>query len=198
MLQDFVSQLKSMVSATIDDIHTAIPAAITEFDTDTCRATVKPYGTITHNGTDYDYPLISGVPIVSLCSPAAEAGVAIPVSKGNDCLLIISEYDLAQWISGKEQAVKMKFDLTNAIAITGLINEPVSHIKTASQQKLVRIYCGDTSIDVTQDNVTIKKGGAVIKVTDSGINLAGDVTISGNIFVGGNLSVSGVIEGTVI
>lgn len=198
MLQEFVSQLKATVSAMIDDLHTAIPAEITEFDVSACRATVKPYGTITYNGIDYDYPLISGVPIVSLCSPTTEAGVAVPVSKGDDCLLVISEYDLAQWLSGKEQAVKMKFDLSNAIAITGLISNPISHIKTASQQKLVRIYCGGASIDVAKDGVTIQKGGSVVRLTDSEINLAGDVTISGNVSVGGNLSVAGVIKGTVI
>lgn len=190
--------MRSTISSMIDDMHTAIPAEIVEFDAANCRATVKPYGSVTHNNIEYDYPMISGVPIISLFSPAADAGIVVPVCKGDDCLLVISETDLAQWLYGKEQSVEMKFDLSNAIAITGLLDKPVSHINTSSTQKLVRVYCNGTKIDVAKDNVTIQRGGSIVKVTDSGIALTGNVSIAGDVSIAGNLSVSGIISGTVV
>lgn len=198
MIQEFISQLRTTISSMLDEMHTAIPAEITDFNAAECRATVKPYGSITHNGIEYDYPMISGVPIVSLFSPASDAGVLVPISKGDDCLLVISEQDLAKWLLGKEQSVELKYDLSNAIAITGLINKPVSHIETASSQKIVRVYCNGTKVDVAKDSVTIQRGGSIVNVTDSGISLTGNTSVNGNVSINGNLSVSGIISGTVV
>ncbi|MDE7194198.1 MAG: hypothetical protein K2O14_09545 [Oscillospiraceae bacterium] len=188
MVQEFVKQMKVLVSGMINDIHTAVSARILEYNASNGTATVKPYGVMTVNGQSLDYPLISSVPVITCCSVTANVGIAFPIKAGDDCLLIFSEQDISGWQNGMTQDISLKYDLTNAIAIVGLSNRAVPAVKNASDNDKVRIFCGETTVDVEKGRVEVNVGSTRLTVADGNVKIDGNLTISGNIVYGGTCS----------
>ncbi len=188
MVQEFVKQMKMLVSGMINDIHTAVPACILEYNASNGTATVKPYGVMMANGQSLDYPLISGVHVMTCCSVTANAGIAFPTKAGDDCLLIFSEQDISGWQNGMTQDISLKYDLTNAIAIVGLSNRTVSAVKSASENDKVRIFCGETAVDIEKDRVEVNVGNTKLIVANGNVIIDGNLTVSGNIVYGGTCS----------
>lgn len=188
MIQEFVKQMKALVGSMINDIHTAVPARILEYNASNGTATVKPCGVMAANRQSLDYPLISGVPVMICCSVSTNAGIAFPVKAGDDCLLIFSEQDISGWQNGMGQDISLKYDLTNAIAIVGLSNRAVSAVKNASDNDKVRIFCGETTVDVEKGRVEVNVGSTKLTVADGNVRIDGSLTVSGNIVYGGTCS----------
>ena len=65
--------------------------------------------------------------------------IAWPIKKGDGCLLVFSEQALDYWMYGKETDTKLKFDLTNAIAIPNLTSGGNSTMKLACDEDAVAI-----------------------------------------------------------
>lgn len=140
MLQEFTNEIKKMARAAVDNSHTAIPGKITAIDSGTGLATVQPYGKfVTSDKQKLDYPALTDVPLVLPFSQSSGCGIAFPVAVGDDCLVIFSEIELDAWRSGAEAEGMLRHDLTNAIAIPGLLKNAGSQIAQANSQKSVVI-----------------------------------------------------------
>lgn len=170
MRQEFTQQIEKTAQAVVNDIHTALPGQVVSFNAEKGTATVKPIGKfITSDNIVLAYPDIAEVPVVFPCS--VNAGIAFPVMPGDNCLLIISEVELDEWRNGAEAEGSLKFDLTNAIAIPGLLNTGNGLISEA----------------ISKNGVVIASGNNKICVSGSGISVSGNLSVSGDISCAGEV-----------
>lgn len=154
MMQEFVDRINQTVQKNIDGIHTALPGEITAYDPETGLATVQPKAQFKKpNGEAMNFPPITGVPIVFPQSKAAT--IAWPVKAGDGCLLIFAEAALDYWMYGRETDTALKFDLSNAIAVPGLLAAGNAAMREACEEGAVVIESGSTSLMVSPDAVYI-------------------------------------------
>lgn len=210
MIQKFVQQLKESVQESLDGVHTCIPGEIVSFDADKCAAIVKPIGKIKRpDGQKVDYPQIAKVPLHFQQSSTQESCICFPVKPGDGCLLLFSEQALDAWRSGGEEFPDLKHDLTNAIAIMGVCRQPNELMQEAQDKDAVIIRQKDSRGMFSNDEVllkrnddqfmqmkggeiTLKNGGTILKLTGSGADLTGNLTVSGKITAQGDVVGAGI------
>lgn len=173
MLQDVVSQIESLVQEETNSMHTAIPGTILSFDKQTGRATVQPKGRIKMSETEYlDYPRINDVPVVFPFCSSLSAGIAFPVNSGDSCILIFSEQALDFWLGKGDTSSELKYSLTNAVAIPGLVKFSPDMLVEANDEQCLIAACGENKIKVKKEKTEF----------------------SGNVVIAGNLEVKGTIN----
>lgn len=151
MLQNLVQQIEETARSVMNELHTALPGKVVSIDFGTGMASIKPCGKyITSSGKKLEYPVLTEVPLVFPFSQSAGAGMAFPVKAGDGCLVIISETALDEWRSGAEAEAPLRYDLTNAMAIPGLLSAGGSLVAEACAQNSV-IICGNLVVkgDIT-------------------------------------------------
>lgn len=164
MMQEFVDQINKSARSATEDMHTALPGEIKSYDPDKGVATVLPKAKFTKpDGSTMDFPEISGVPV--MFPQSKNVTIAWPIKKGDGCLLVFSEQALDYWMYGKETDTKLKFDLTNAIAIPNLTSGGNSTMKLACDEDAVAIAAGDTTVKITPSTVQAKVGETVLTVS---------------------------------
>lgn len=166
MTTEYMQELKSYVHDVIDEIHTALPGTINDFDAAACTATITPDGNFRNkDGSKIPFPVINAVPVIFPC--AGGTGIAFPVNRGDKCLLLFSE-------QSPDPNADLRYDLSNAIAIVGMFGTPSA---------LVREAQGSGMTIVAQGNARVAIGNGLVSIT-------------GNVRISGNLSVSGNINGS--
>lgn len=194
MLQEFVQKIEDTARSVVNEIHTALPGRIEEFNPDTGLATVLPSGKFkTTNGKMIDYPAITGVPVLFPQSASLGVYIAFPVSQGDDCLIIISEQELDAWLYDGVSENDLRFDLTNAIAIPGLSNKGSVALTEACNDKSIVILNSSAKVKVEKTQVSISLGDTQICVCENGIAVRGDLNVTGNIISTGSIK-SGNID----
>lgn len=177
MLQELAEEIENTARAVTDQIHTALPGRISSVDVDSGMVSVQPLGQfITSDGEKLDYPLLTEVPLVLPFCQRTGAGVVFPVCVGDSCLIIVSEVELDSWRSNVEESEgSLRFDLSSAIAIPGLLRSDSRYkdlFKKASLEDAVMIVADD--------------GRTSLKVSERGIAICGDLKVEGNISYTGN------------
>jgi len=173
MMQDLVKAITDTVTSMLNEVHTALPAEIVEFDPKDCTATVLPLAKmVLTNGKVIDYPQITDVPVMFQQGAGRDVSVVFPVKKGDGCLLIVSEQTLDMWRGEGEQFSEMKYALSNAVALPGLFSKPPKEIKDAIE---------DDCIIVTNKNLKMV-------ISEKHIGIDGDVKIRGDVKVSGSVS----------
>lgn len=196
MLQEFVQEVENMTRGIINELHTALPAKIVKIDYKKGTVAAKPVGNfVTEDNTALEYPLIDDIPIVMPISN--DIGIAYPVMVGDSCLIIVSEIELDEWRTGSKSDGTLKFELSNAIAIPGLLKKPSKLLTKASSNRSVVISASDnTEISVSKDTVNIKSPKVTVNVGSTNMTLQGSTaTLNGNINVNGNITYSGTLSG---
>ena len=178
MLQEFSQEVENTARSVVDEIHTALPATIVAFDAAKGLANVQPIGKyVTADGSLINYPTITEAPIVFPYSQQSNVGIGFPIKVGDSCMVIISEVELDEWRSGADSEGSLRFDLTSAMVIPGLIKGNVKLTSKATNSNAVVISSGSSEI-------TVSKGG---------IAISGSLTVSGNITCTGDIK-SGAIS----
>lgn len=168
-----VSQIENLVQEETNSMHTAIPGTILSFDKQTGRATVQPKGKIKMSETEYlDYPQLNDIPVVFPFCSSLSAGIAFPVNAGDTCLLIFCEQALDSWLGKGDTTSELKYSLTNAVAIPGLMKFSPDAAFEASDKQCLVVACGNNKIKVGKDKTEF----------------------SGNVVIDGNLDVKGKIN----
>mgnify|MGYP006876240596 FL=1 len=175
MIQELAQEIENIANAQVSGIHTALPGQIISFDAGTGLASVKPAGEFATENGNIDYPIITDAPIVAPYCQAAACGLAFPILPGDSCIIIISEVELNSWRSGAKSEGSLRFDLTNAMVIPGLLTCGVQPFARATASNSAIICAGETEIEVRASGVTIK-GNVVI---DGSIMASGDVKAAG-------------------
>lgn len=164
MMQEFVDQVNKTARKATEDMHTALPGVITSFDPGSGMASVQPKAKFKKpDGKTMDFPEVTGVPVVF--PQSAGATIAWPIKPGDGCLIVFSESALDYWMYGKETDTALKFDLSSAIAIPGLLAKGNPAMQTA---------CGE-------DAVVVVAGGTTLKVTPSEVTIIGNLKVNGKI-----------------
>ena len=164
MLQEFVDQINKTARKATEGMHTALPGKIVSYDAGTGLAVVQPVAKFKKpNGDTMDFPKVTGVPVVF--PQSATVSIAWPIKEGDGCLLVFAESTLDYWMYGKETDTTLKFDLSNAIAITGL---------SPKGRDAMQIACAE-------DAAVIKAGGTVLKVKSDGVFITGNLTVTGGV-----------------
>lgn len=166
MMQEFTQQVEAMARAVTDDIHTALPGEITSLDASAGLATAKPIGKYTNtNGEQMEYPIITDAPVVFPLCQSAGAGMAFPVLKGDSCLILVSEVELDEWRTGAKSEGALKFDLSSAVVLPGLLQGGGDIVAKACKKNAV----------------VVSAGGTELMVSDAGVNIDGDLIVTGDI-----------------
>lgn len=182
MLHEFAQQVEETARAVVNEIHTAIPGTIVSFDPVKGTALVKPNGKyITSDGILLDYPQIPEIPVVFPFCETQEIGMAFPVEKGDSCLLIVSEVELDEWLTGAEAEGSLKFDLTNSICIPGPMKHGGGIIEEACREKSVIIGNEANKIKVNRNKINMVSGRTQISLSEAGVSINGSLTVEGNI-----------------
>lgn len=182
MIQEFSQQVEETARAVVGEVHTALPGGIVSFDPGAGTATVKPAGKyVTSDGKALDYPTITEAPVVFPFCQSAGIGMAFPIKKKDDCLIIISEMELDAWRSGAESEGSLRFDLTSAMVIPGLLNGGAAIFEKACSRDAVVIQAGETELMVYDAGVEIVAGENELKITGNDIKVKGDMKVDGNI-----------------
>lgn len=176
MMQEFVQSVKDTAKKATEEMHTAVPATIVSYDTDSGLAVVQPQARFKKpDGNTLSYPTINGVPVVFPQSQGAS--IAFPIKAGDGCLLVFSETALDYWLYGKETSTDLKFDLSNAIAIPNISTAGNDAMREACAEDAVVLSAGETKIKVKSDGVYISGN---LKV-DGKIEATGDVVATGSV-----------------
>lgn len=183
MLQELTTEFEHTAQSIVDGIHTALPGEIVEFDG--AVATVKPIGKfITSDEVELDYPLITEAPVCLPFCQSVNTGMAFPVKKGDSCLIIVSEVELDAWRSGAESEGSLRFDLTSAVVIPGLLKTVCSAAVKASEQDAVVVVADDTEICITKKECKVTRGPTILKVSDAGVDITGNLNVTGDVKAG--------------
>lgn len=189
MMQELTQQIEETARAVTDEIHTAMPGTIVAFDPGSGTATVKPSGKyVTADGKSLDYPQITDVPVAFPFCQTAGVGIAFPVGKGDSCLIVISEVELDEWRTGAESEGSLRFDLTSAMCIPGLLEGGGDIISKACQNNAVIVGAGDVEVMVSDAGAVITSGGTKMTVSDDGVAISGDLKVDGNISSTGTIT----------
>lgn len=171
MMQEFIQEIEDTARAVTDQIHTALPGKIVSYSSG--LASVKPYGKfVTSDGKELDYPVLTEAPVLFPFCPSADVGLFFPIKPGDDCLVIISEVELDAWRSNAESEASLRFDLTSAICIPGLMKKPHGMLNYA----------------LDNNAVTLVSGNTVLSVQGSKISITGDLEVNGNINCSGTVN----------
>lgn len=140
VIQELTNEINKTARAAVNNVHTAIPGKVLSLDLKTGLAAVQPYGKyVTSDHVKLDYPVLTDVPLVFPFSQTFGCGIVFPVQPGDDCLVIFSEIGLDAWMSGAESEGLLRFDLSSAVAIPGMIREAGSLVSQANESHAVVI-----------------------------------------------------------
>lgn len=180
MLQEFIESLKNMMTAKINEIHTAIPGKIVSFDTKTGLATVLPTMKFRmKDGSTVAYPQITGVPVVFPQGLGQQATIAFPVKPNDSCLIIVAEHSIEYWLYGQETDTDLSFDLTDAFCIPGLFPAANKVVAEACEQNAVIVDVKGTRAVIRKDSVSVTAQNVVIE---------GDLRVNGSISATGEIN----------
>lgn len=189
MMQEFAQQVEETARAVVDEIHTALPGTVISFNPGSGTAAVRPNGKyVTADGKQIAYPQITNVPVTFPFCQTAGVGIAFPVGKGDSCLIIISEVELDEWRTGAESEGSLRFDLTSAMCIPGLLEGGADIVSKACQNNAVFVSAGGTEVMVADDSVRITSGETDMTVSEVGVAIRGDLKVDGNISSTGTIT----------
>lgn len=149
------------------ELRVAIPGIVQSFDVNAQTVVVQPalkeriidqFG----NMSMVNLPLLLDVPIVMPRSGGF--ALTMPVSVGDECLVIFSDMCIDAWWSYggvHVQAEKRRHDLSDAIAIIGIWSQPrrISNYSSTSAQ--LRTENGSQCIDISQSGIDLR--GTIMK-----------------------------------
>lgn len=173
--------IKSWMQEGIDQVHTALPAVVKEYDAENNKAKVQPVGNYkVKDGADLPFPIIHDVPVVFPMGMGGTAGMTFPVVPGDGCLVIFSESQMDDFLNeGYDSEDLRTHDMRDAICIPGLYAPQVSASRAS------------------QGSVNIWFGGTMITITDGSVNISGaTLTVSGDV-IGGGISLDNHVHGGV-
>jgi len=120
--EDPVDAMETWLRARLEDVHVALPGAVTTYSKETRLATVKPSVRLRSlHGDKLAIPPIQGVPVI--WPGSQDFTVQSTLKRGDRVLLVFSESSIGNWIRGAgdvDAEDETRFSLQDAVAIPGL------------------------------------------------------------------------------
>ena len=181
MIQEFTQEVKNLIHDILKDVHTIIQGKIESYNPDDCTAFILPYGKYKKpDGTTLDYPVIPDVPVYVTQGSGQTATIAVPVKKGDECLILFSEQTTDTWRTGALSSTDLRFDLSNAVAVVGMFARPNPLMREAYSDDAIIIQNGNGRIKMTKTDITVQAVNVMV-------NASGNATVTAD----GNVRVSG-------
>lgn len=186
MSTSFIKLLQNYFDSRMDEVHTAIPGRIVEYDASKQEAVVQPmikrrYFDAEGNPNGLvDQPAIVAVPVVF---PSSGGGIiSFPVKQGDTVLIIFSEISLDTFNFSDGSAPvdpedHRKFNYSDAIAIPGLY--PFNKTLNAHPNDLVVKFNVGTG---SENSFHLKPNGDVVINSPTKVVISADVEVNGNIY----------------
>lgn len=161
---------QAQINNTLKDLHTALPAIVISFNPDERTITAQP--TIQRVFADgmglsgpQNLPVCLDVPVLFMSAGGYE--ITYPIVEGDECLLIFSERCIDSWFATGDPSPPddyRKHDLSDAFAIVG--PRSLARKKPVPMDGL-HVGSDDNKVIINGDSVTLKKGEAVMALSDS-------------------------------
>lgn len=172
------------------DTHTIIIGQIEKVNQTTID--VQPVIARNVNGKEEPLPVFPDVPVVNFLG--GTSSIQMPLAKGDDCILFVSERCFDGWYHGNKNQKPMHprmFDYSDCVAFVGLKNK-AGELDIPDRIKMV----GDTlQIGDYEHQGDREQTGNYILTGDFTIN--GHTIKNGNLTVNGNITIVGNGSGTV-
>lgn len=168
-MPEFVAAVEAIIEEHLNNIHTAVPAKITSIDIKRGLVSVKPLAQLKINEKVYEYPVINDVPLVMPSNSTLGIEVAVPIAVDDNVLLIFSEQALDYWRGTGTDNTEIKYGLSNAIAIPGLMIAMTDTAKRATEEKAIIIKSENNEIMLSKRNIAIR----------------GEINVVGTLFING-------------
>lgn len=118
--------IKEWISKSQEDVHVSMIGKIESYDPTTNRASITPVGSFTApDWQSIPYPTIHNVPIQYPCGNGGKSGCTFPVKSGDTCVIIFSDHQIEDFLSGGQSDDMRNHSLNDAYAIPTLFSAPV-------------------------------------------------------------------------
>ena len=150
-----------MGDAWSNNLRVSIPGIVVAFDAVTQTVTVQPAlreNIRDENGnvTSVNLPLLVDVPIVF--PRAGNFVLTMPVTAGDECLVIFADFCLDAWFSSsgiQNQIEKRRHDLSDGIAIIGLWSQPNKLVNYSTTSAQLRNEAGTDYIELKNAQINL-------------------------------------------
>ena len=166
--------IKDWIKKGAEDVHVSMIGKIESYNPSTNRASITPVGSLTApDWQEIPYPTIHNVPLQFPCGNGGKSGCTFPVKPGDTCIIIFSDHQIENFLSGEKSDDMRNHSLNDAYAIPTIFSASVPTLKS------------------NPDDVCLFNDGAlcVLKPSSLTINLADGTTAT---FGGGDLVVNGI------
>ena len=101
--------------------------------------------------------------------------------------MIISEVELDEWRSGAQSEGSLRFDLSSALAIPGLLLGGNALTLKADAENAVVIGNEENELLINDKGINAKVKDVEMTISDEGITVRGDFTVKGDLTYEGEL-----------
>lgn len=176
---DDITQMREIIDRAMLRINTAIPGKIVAFDSATGTASVMPaVATRTYIDDVEEFvqpPVIVNAPVILPSVAVGGFAMTLPISAGDPCFIVFAQRAIDNWfdrgdVQPPEDAISSRHhSLTDAFVL--MAPRPASQPITNWQMDGLEIRNADRS--------------CALKITDSGIEIRGNVTVTGDVVANG-------------
>lgn len=163
--------------AMMEGMHTALPGRIVQYDHKKRRATVaQDISRRMSDGSEMLPPEIYDVPVTWPVTCGGKCMIVAPMAPGDKVLLVFSQRSIEGWKSGDSSAPSDPrwHDMSDCFAI------PAG---------------GHQDVETDGKSIHVKNGATELVVSESGVEIRGDIKVTGNISQAGSLTATGDILG---
>lgn len=156
--------IRQAINSRLNDLHTALPGIVMSYDPESNKATIQPALNKNYVTGVQTMPVLENVPVMF------PNFVRFPVNQGDYVLLVFAERSLDLWLSVGGQVTPTdprKFDLSDAIAIPGLVPFTETYPDNNNQ---------DFVIDYAGSNIRINSNGDIIIDTSNKVAIGNSTT----------------------
>lgn len=182
-------RIKELAGGIVEQIHTALPGRIVSYDPGSGRASVQPFGAFkTEDGRSLSYPVIHDVPVQFPCGMGGAAAVTFPVRLGDGGIILFSETQTDDFMTGGDSEDPRRFALSDAMFVPGLYaGAPAG--ESGHPDELCLSFNQYTAV-LGEKGFTVKVGASTFSLTPTGFS--GDIAGTSFSIGGGDLVVNGI------
>ena len=170
---EFKAAIKEWIDKGAENVHVSMIGKIESYDPGTNRASITPVGSYTApDWRELPYPTIHNVPLQFPCGNGGKSGCTFPIKSGDTCIIIFSDHQIENFLSGEKSDDMRNHSMNDAYAIPTLFSASVPTLKSNPDDVCV---FNDGAL------IVLKSSSMTIKLTDgTSVSIGGgDLVVNG-------------------
>lgn len=152
---EFKDAIKKWIKKGGEDVHVSMIGRIETYDPQKNRASITPVGSFTApDWREIQYPTIHHVPLQFPCGNGGKSGCTFPIKQGDTCIIIFSDHQIENFLSGEKSDDMRNHSLNDAYAIPTLFSDAVPTLKSNPDD--VCVFNNGSVITLNSSYMTIK------------------------------------------